>query len=213
MRYPAVSAMHRGKRPSAFPAPFSNEKNFLAILERFQYKNAYILGRTQFAEMKKTVRNAAKPTPLAYTAGPLRPETAEAMLRASGVRMTPQRRVVLQILDGNRTHPTAAGIVEQARERLGCVSVATIYNTLETLVALGLVRRLDVMESSMHFDPDTSPHHHFVCRECHRVLDVPQPLIDTMTLPGGHAIEDVILKGICAKCVSDKAKQKRTCKQ
>lgn len=144
-----------------------------------------------------------------FEPGPLRPDVGAAMLKAAGVRMTPQRQVVLQILDGNRSHPTAAAIVGQARERLGCVSVATIYNTLETLVRLGLVRRLDVMESSVHFDPDTSPHHHFVCRQCHQVLDLPAAAVDPARIPGGHAIEDVILKGVCAHCGPDKSKRRR----
>ena len=122
--------------------------------------------------------------------------------------MTPQRRVVLQLLDGNRTHPTAARIVEQTRERLGCVSVATIYNTLDTLVALGLVRRLDVMESSVHFDPDTSAHHHFVCRVCHAVLDVPASAATEIEFAGGHRVEDIVLKGICARCGKDIIKRK-----
>jgi Fur family transcriptional regulator, peroxide stress response regulator len=140
-----------------------------------------------------------------FQPGPLVPDVAEGMLRAAGVRMTPQRRVVLQILDGNRTHPTAAAIVEEARKRLGCVSVATIYNTLETLVEMGLVRRLDVMESSVHFDPDTAKHHHFVCRRCHRVLDLPAGSALDLGSPDGHLVEDIILKGICAECGSDKS--------
>lgn len=150
---------------------------------------------------------------LMYEPGPLRPDVATAMLKAAGVRMTPQRQVVLQILDGNRSHPTAAAIVSLARERLGCVSVATIYNTLDTLVRLGLVRRLDVMESSVHFDPDTSPHHHFVCRQCRRVLDLPASAVDARFIPGGHTIEDVILKGVCAQCGPDKSKRKRNSEQ
>lgn len=155
----------------------------------------------------------ASPSTPVYAPGPLRPAVAEDLLRASGVRMTPQRRVVLQLLDGNRTHPTAARIVEEARERLGCVSVATIYNTLDTLVGLGLVRRLDVMESSIHFDPDTSAHHHFVCRVCHAVLDVPEAAAAALSFDGGHRVEDVILKGICARCGKDKLKRKGNSEQ
>lgn len=132
--------------------------------------------------------------------GPLRPRLAEEMLRAAGVRMTPQRRAVLAVLDGDTSHPTAAQIVERVRGRIGAVSVATIYNTLDRLAALGLVRRLDVMASSTHFDPDTSAHHHFVCRVCGAVFDAPPRCGSRLAGFGGHTIEDVIFKGTCAQC-------------
>ncbi|MCE5229112.1 transcriptional repressor [bacterium] len=146
-----------------------------------------------------------------YKAGPLVPDVAEELLRASGVRMTPQRRAVLAVLEGNTSHPTAAEIVEAVRARIGLVSVATIYNTLETLADLGLVRRLDVMEASTHFDPNTLPHHHFVCRECHAVLDAPPGFGARIAGFGGHTIEDVIFKGTCAKCGPGINQKKRKC--
>ncbi|MEN6625957.1 MAG: transcriptional repressor [Candidatus Sumerlaeia bacterium] len=145
----------------------------------------------------------------AYAPGPLKPEVAEALLKAAGVRMTPQRRAVLAVLDGNRTHPTAAAIVEAVRERIGAVSVATIYNTLDTLARLGLVRVLDVMESSTHYDPNTAPHHHFVCRRCHAVLDAPPEYASRLAGFGGHAIEDIVFIGTCARCGSGTIQKKR----
>lgn len=125
--------------------------------------------------------------------------------------MTPQRRAVLGVLDGNRSHPTAAEIVEQVRGRIGAVSVATIYNTLETLIDLGLVRRLDVMTASTHYDPDTSAHHHFVCRACGAVLDAPPKFAARLAGFDGHTIEDVIFKGTCFTCSSRKHQKKRKC--
>lgn len=146
-----------------------------------------------------------------FRPGPLRPALAEELLRAAGVRMTPQRRAVLGVLDGNRSHPTAAEIIERVRARIGAVSVATIYNTLEKLVDLGLVRRLDVMEASAHYDPNTSAHHHFVCRECGAVLDAPPKFAARLAGFDGHTIEDVILKGTCAKCGPANKTKKRKC--
>lgn len=141
--------------------------------------------------------------------GPLRPALAEELLRAAGVRMTPQRRAVLCVLEGNRSHPSAAEIIERVRGRIGAVSVATIYNTLDKLAELGLVRRLDVMEASTRFDPDTSAHHHFVCRACGAVLDAPPRFAARLAGFDGHTIEDVIFKGICSQCGSAKNPKKR----
>lgn len=131
----------------------------------------------------------------------LTPELAEARLRDVGARMTAQRRAVLKILSGNRTHPTADAIISLVRARLGYVSPATIYNTLEALEDLGFVRRIDGLEHRAHFDPDTSDHQHAICRKCKRVWDVDriQPLPD---LPGNFKIEDILIQGICEDCAT-----------
>jgi len=129
----------------------------------------------------------------------LTPYEAETKLREHGARMTAQRYAVLAILSGNRTHPTAEEMVSQVRERLGCVAPATIYNTLDTLVKLGLVRRLDGLEQKAHFDPDTSEHQHAICLECRTVWDVgPAPL--PAKLPDGFTIYSTLVQGICGRC-------------
>ncbi len=56
----------------------------------------------------------------------LSPREAERRLREAGARMTAQRHAVLEILAGNRTHPTAEEIIAMVRDKLGCVSTATV---------------------------------------------------------------------------------------
>ncbi|MHB0911874.1 MAG: Fur family transcriptional regulator [Armatimonadota bacterium] len=129
----------------------------------------------------------------------LSPELAATMLREKGARMTAQRLAVLEILHNNRTHPTAEMVIEQVQGRLGCVSPATIYNTLETLYGLGLVKRIEGLEQRAHFDPDTSEHQHAICRKCRKVWDVRcTGTIDG--LPEGFAIEDIVVQGLCPDC-------------
>jgi Fur family transcriptional regulator, peroxide stress response regulator len=126
-------------------------------------------------------------------------EDVESRLREHGSRFTAQRRAVIEILSGNRTHPTADELVAVVRERLGCVSPATIYNTLETLEELGFVLRIDGLESSAHFDPDTSDHQHAICTKCRKVWDVretpPPP-----DLPESFEVTDVLFQGTCSDC-------------
>jgi Fe2+ or Zn2+ uptake regulation protein len=129
----------------------------------------------------------------------LTPQEAEGQLRKHGARMTAQRYAVLEILSGNRTHPTVDEMVAEVRERLGCVAPATIYNTLDTLVKLGFVRRLEGLEQRAHFDPDTSDHQHAICLECRTVWDVgpaPQPA----DLPEGFTMLNTLVQGICGHC-------------
>lgn len=113
--------------------------------------------------------------------------------------MTAQRRAVLEILHNNRTHPTAEMILAQVQERLGCVSTATVYNTLDALEEMGFVRRLEGLEQRAHFDPDTSEHQHAVCRKCKRVWDVGHTE-SISGLPEGFAVEDIIIQGLCPDC-------------
>ncbi|MHB0999918.1 MAG: Fur family transcriptional regulator [Armatimonadota bacterium] len=132
----------------------------------------------------------------------LEPGQAVTMLKKCGARMTAQRYAVLDILHDNRTHPTAEMVIEQVRERLGCVSTATVYNTLETLEELGLIRRIDGLEQKAHFDPDTSNHQHALCRECRKVWDVER--IDAINgLPDNFTVEDILIQGICTDCTKE----------
>jgi Fur family peroxide stress response transcriptional regulator len=135
----------------------------------------------------------------------LDPDRAALSLKEIGARMTPQRRAVLEILSGNRTHPTADQIVALVRRRLGCVAPATVYNTLESLERLGFVRRIDGLETRAHFDPDTSDHHHAICMKCRRVWDV-APIASPSDLPDQFTISDILIQGICADCSEEKSK-------
>lgn len=132
----------------------------------------------------------------------LEPREAERQLREQGARMTAQRRAVLEILSGNRTHPTAEELVAAVRERLGCVSAATVYNTLETLVKLGLVRRIEGLEQKSHFDPDSSDHQHAICLRCRTVWDV-GPVATPGDLPQGFTVVNTLIQGMCGHCAHE----------
>lgn len=138
----------------------------------------------------------------------LSPDEAERSLREQGARMTAQRRAVLSILSGNRTHPTADEVVGEVRQRLGCVSPATIYNTLQTLEELGFVRRIDGLEQRAHFDPDTSEHEHAICVGCRRVWDVAS-IASPADLPEGFEVSDILVQGICKDCAGQNQKESK----
>lgn len=129
----------------------------------------------------------------------LSPHEAERQLRQQGARMTAQRRAVLDLLSGNRTHPTAEALISAVRERLGCVAPATIYNTLDTLEKLGFVRRIEGLEDRAHFDPDTSDHQHAICVNCQKVFDV-GPVAAPADLPAGFHLQSILIQGTCGSC-------------
>ena len=130
----------------------------------------------------------------------------EAACRRHGVPLTVQRRVVLEALAGRTDHPTADQLLVDIRARLPAVSRTTVYRVLETLVRLGLAVKTCTPGSAVRFDPRTERHHHLVCLQCERVMDVHAPSLDALRLPtvrsAGFEISDysVHFRGTCPEC-------------
>lgn len=136
----------------------------------------------------------------------LEPDSALLSLREAGLRATPQRRAVIDVLAGNTEHPSAEQIAESVRTRMPGVSLSTVYKTLHELAALGLVRELD-LTGGMRFDPDSAEHAHLVCERCGTVVDVELPaelasaLLSLGARAGGSADHlHVEMRGACRTC-------------
>jgi Fur family ferric uptake transcriptional regulator len=128
-------------------------------------------------------------------------------LRERGWRMTPQRRAVAEALAGEHVHLTAEQALAAARRIVPEVSQATVYNTLNDLVAMGEVQEVRVAGRSTRYDPNVgSDHHHLVCRACGLVLDVHAAGAAALELsrPDRHGFVvdavDVTFWGTCASC-------------
>src|SRR5688500_2570446 len=91
-------------------------------------------------------------------------------LRTRGLRLTGPRRVVLEVVRGTDSHPTAERVHEMVRRRLPRVSLGTVYRNLRLLVETGLVKELPGPHA--RFDGNATDHHHFTCTECGRIVDV-----------------------------------------
>jgi Fe2+ or Zn2+ uptake regulation protein len=131
-------------------------------------------------------------------------------LRGRGRRVTAQRRVIAEVLDGKHVHLTADEILRRARRRMPEISLATVYNTVNALVALGEVQPVDV-GGRVRYDPNVgAAHHHLVCLTCGTVRDVyPR---GRLSLPkgerGGYRLvgQDVVFKGYCPRCAGAQAR-------
>ncbi|MGW8777870.1 Fur family transcriptional regulator [Streptomyces sp. NPDC055796] len=128
-------------------------------------------------------------------------------LRERGWRMTSQRRVVAEVLNGEHVHLTADEVHARAVERLPEISRATVYNALGELVTLGEVVELSTDGRAKRYDPNARhPHHHLVCSRCGTIRDVP-PTGDPMAgLPEedrfGFTVSkvEVTYRGLCPSC-------------
>lgn len=87
-------------------------------------------------------------------------------------RMTKQRRIILDVLRGTTSHPTADWIYERVREHIPNVSLGTVYRNLKILTDMGEVLELNYGSTHSRYDGNTKPHYHFTCEECGRCFDV-----------------------------------------
>ncbi len=102
-------------------------------------------------------------------------------LEASGKRSTPQRHAVCQALIEHGGHPTVGEIYERVRGIFPMISQATVYNTVDTLEALGLLHRIEIANHEhTHYDLHTYPHVNLVCTHCSSITDVHIELLTNM---------------------------------
>ncbi|MCK9226266.1 MAG: transcriptional repressor [Syntrophorhabdaceae bacterium] len=88
------------------------------------------------------------------------------------MKMTPQRIAIMKYLEGNVTHPSAGDIYSALHGQFPTMSLATVYNTMETLKDQGRVIELSIDPAKKRFDPNTEPHHHLICIKCKVVVDI-----------------------------------------
>ncbi|MGB7630874.1 MAG: transcriptional repressor [Candidatus Deferrimicrobium sp.] len=91
-------------------------------------------------------------------------------------RNTRQRGVILDILHGSCSHPTAETVYREARRVLPNISLGTVYRNLNFLRDQGAVREIRPSEGgSSRFEGTHTPHAHFHCVHCNALLDIPLP--------------------------------------
>ncbi len=132
------------------------------------------------------------------------PSELSADYRSRGLKLTPQRQLLFRLLYGNEAHPSAELLFAAASEVMPGISLRTVYQTLNELVAIEEIRTLDLGDGPLRFDPNIDRHHHLLCRSCASLVDV---YVEQVPLPGtndlhGFAVEtaDVVYRGRCASC-------------
>jgi Fur family ferric uptake transcriptional regulator/Fur family peroxide stress response transcriptional regulator len=127
---------------------------------------------------------------------------------ATTLRLTPQRRAVLEVLRDSHDHPTATDVYDRVRTRLPGVGAATVYRTLSLLVETGAALELSLgaEPSAARFDANTTRHDHLVCESCGVAVDVDLPLsrrrLADLADHTGFAIStyDLQFRGRCPAC-------------
>ena len=127
----------------------------------------------------------------------------------SEFRMTKQRREVFDILSESTDHPTATEVFERVKTRMPSISLATVYNCLETLTTCGLINQVNLDRSPSRFCANLAEHVHFHCDSCGKVVDAdPLQRLRAETfwaLPEGAKVTDlsVAIRGKCPDCAAE----------
>lgn len=138
----------------------------------------------------------------------LNPDALSQRLADSGLRSTPQREVVYNILLKKRDHPTADEVFARVKSELPTISLATVYNCLETLVQCDLVRSVNFERGPTRYCPNLHPHAHFHDEQTGKThdIDLPAELIEKVNsvLPQGYDAKsvEIIFRGKATKAVA-----------
>lgn len=134
-------------------------------------------------------------------------DTVVQILKDKGLRVTPQRYAVYANLRGRTDHPTVDQLLSDMNKDFPISSQATVYNSLQTLCEIGLVREVLLEHGVARYDANVDPHHHFVCSHCGSIQDIPWQTfqhLDLSQIETGVDAEtyEVTVRGHCDRCKS-----------
>ena len=127
-------------------------------------------------------------------------------ISSGGFRLTKQRREVYEALLETRDHPNAVQVFNRVQRKMPTISLATVYNCLETLAQCGLVRQVTLDRGPSRFCANRHQHGHFVCTTCGQVHDVDLPdsaeLAKIWQIPSEYVVNqfEFSLRGLCPQC-------------
>ena len=124
-------------------------------------------------------------------------------LKEAGLKLTPQRLALIEILKGNKNHPSADMIYKELKKKYPMVSLSTVYNILNVLKKIGEIEELAISENKVYYDPNTEPHHHFLCEKCGQIQDVFQDFQIPTDMINIHQVKkhQIYFYGICSNCL------------
>jgi Fe2+ or Zn2+ uptake regulation protein len=126
--------------------------------------------------------------------------------RQNGLKITPQRRVILDLLANDDSHPTAEQVYQHILSVMPDVSRTTVYNTFRELSDLGELTPVHGLgEGGQRYDTNDEEHHHLYCVRCHTLIDIDHDFEGLSLAPeeaSGYRIlgRQVTFYGVCPDC-------------
>ena len=120
-----------------------------------------------------------------------------------------QRASIKEYLDHTTEHPTADTVYLHVRKEFPRISLGTVYRNLSLLEEIGEIIKISTGVGPDHYDYNTAPHYHFICRGCGRVMDIDLDFADELMTQVQEstdlAIEScsVSFTGLCPDCKNE----------
>jgi Fur family ferric uptake transcriptional regulator len=128
------------------------------------------------------------------------------ILKEKGLKLTPQRRLIADILHEAEAHLTAEDIIAEVRNKMPGVNKSTIYRTLELLEQTGCVFKSETGDRFIYHHAEEGHHHHLTCLKCGKTIDCSENLF----LPVEKSLADrygfkvnfrhMVIEGLCENC-------------
>ncbi len=115
-----------------------------------------------------------------------------------------QRETILDTLREYTVHPSAEQLYEKVHSKDKTISKGTLYRNLNQLAASGIIKKIDGLDTSAHFDHNTHEHYHFICNRCKKIYDIEKEDVKIPEIKQKDEFiitnHDIIFKGICKEC-------------
>ncbi|MCM0083992.1 transcriptional repressor [Geomonas sp. Red32] len=130
-------------------------------------------------------------------------------LKQAGMKATPKRLAILDMLDGESSFASPEELWKRLRDRFERLGLPTVYRNLEELAASGVITKVIHPNRQLYyfFCGNREHHHHFVCLNCRKVEDIPSCGIEALEREvsgktGGKVLSHILqLNGLCGGCL------------
>ena len=125
------------------------------------------------------------------------------------IKKSRQREAILQCLVNRYDHPTAETVYLSIKDDFPNISLGTVYRNLSLLEEIGEIIKISTGVGPDHYDYNTAPHYHFICRGCGHVMDIDLDFADELMTQVQEstdlAIEScsVLFTGLCPDCENE----------
>lgn len=122
------------------------------------------------------------------------------------IKYSRQRESIKRYVMSREDHPTVDMVYAAVKKEYPSISLSTVYRNLTFLADHGIISRLSAGKGVERFDPNISPHYHFICTECGSVTDLNLPWTDEMEKAAAEGFSGEIeghvswFYGKCSKC-------------
>lgn len=129
-----------------------------------------------------------------------------AICKTKTLSVTPQRLAIYKALLNDKSHPNPESVYNIIKPDFPTISLATVYKTLETLEKHNIISVVTPLHETVRYDAVMDHHHHIVCINCKKVVDIEDPELNKLEIPKKVAEENNVLdfsiqfNVVCSDC-------------